>query len=419
MMNAAPRPTDPNRRAGSQALNARYLAAQAAAITAIRVGAKIPKIALSTKGREPIRVTTSRGNDRGDDEIAADRSSVAGIDVSDGVDEIDDLLMTDLVNETLAYWVTGPGRSELRKETLPPLRAGQLRIRALYSGVSRGTESLVFNGQVPPTEYARMRAPFQAGDFPAPVKYGYASVGVVEDGPVDRVGKVVFCLHPHQAHYHINPSAVHSVPEAVPPSRAVLAANLETAVNAVWDSELGPGDRVSVIGAGSVGCLVAWLAARIPGCEVELVDINPARGTIADTLGVRFSTPARARAEADVVLNASGSSDGLARALELAGFESTIVELSWYGDRSVEVPLGGSFHSRRLTLKSSQVGSVSPARRARWTHDRRLQLALSLLAAPELDVLINSEGRFADLPMSMAELAREEGHVIMHRVVYD
>jgi len=415
-MNAAPRPTDPNRRAGSQALNARYLAAQTVAITAIRVGPKIPRIALPTKGWEPNRVATSRFNDRGDDEIAGDRSPVARIDVFDG---IDDLLMTDLANETLAYWITGPGRSQLQKETLPPLRAGHLRIRALYSGVSRGTESLVFNGHVPPTEYARMRAPFQAGEFPAPVKYGYASIGVVEDGPMDRVGKVVFCLHPHQAHYHIDLSAAHIVPEVVPPHRAVLAANLETAVNAVWDSELGPGDRVSVIGAGSVGCLVAWLAARIPGCEVELVDINPARSAIAETLGVRFATPARARAEADVVLNASGSSDGLARALELAGFESTIVELSWYGDRSVGVPLGGSFHSRRSTLKSSQVGSVSPSRRARWTHGRRLQLALSLLAAPELDVLINSEGRFADLPKSMAELAREAGHVIMHRVVYD
>jgi hypothetical protein len=338
---------------------------------------------------------------------------------SRGDDDVDDLLMTGLPNETLAYWITGPGRSQLRKEKLAPLRAGQLRIRALYSGVSRGTESLVFNGHVPPTEYARMRAPFQEGEFPAPVKYGYASVGVIEDGPVDRVGQVVFCLHPHQAHYHIDPLAAHPVPDAVPPGRAVLAANLETAVNAVWDAELGPGARVAVIGAGSVGCLVAWLAARIPGCEVELIDINPARSAIAAALGVRFASPAQASAEADVVIHASGSSEGLARALELAGFESTIVELSWYGDRCVGIPLGGAFHSRRLTLKSSQVGSVSPSRRARWTHGRRLKLALSLLVASELDVLINSEGRFADLPVAMAELARAAGHVIMHRVVYD
>jgi threonine dehydrogenase-like Zn-dependent dehydrogenase len=199
----------------------------------------------------------------------------------------------------------------------------------------------------------------------------------------------------------------------------VLAANLETAVNAVWDAELAPGDRVAVIGAGSVGCLVAWLAARIPGCDVELVDTNPARGAIASALGVRFASPAAARTEADVVVHASGSPDGLALALEVAGFESTILELSWYGDRRVELPLGGAFHSRRLTLKSSQVGSVSPSRRARWTHGRRLGLALSLLAASELDVLVNSEGRFADLPVSMAELARGAGHVIMHRVVYD
>jgi threonine dehydrogenase-like Zn-dependent dehydrogenase len=187
----------------------------------------------------------------------------------------------------------------------------------------------------------------------------------------------------------------------------------------VWDAALGPGDRVAVIGAGSVGCLVAWLATRVPGCEVELVDINPARRAVAASLGVGFASPAEARTEADVVVHASGSSEGLARALELAGFEATVLELSWYGDRRVEMPLGSAFHSRRLTLKSSQVGSVSPSRRARWTHGRRLELALSLLAAPELDVLINSEGRFADLPVSMVELARGAGDVIMHRVVYD
>ena len=344
---------------------------------------------------------------------------IAGRPSDQSTNDVDDLRMSDLADETLAFWITGPGSSQLRSEKLAPLSAGQLRIRALYSGVSRGSESLVFNGHVPPTEYERMRAPFQAGKFPAPVKYGYASVGLIEDGPAERVGQMVFCLYPHQAHYHIEASEAHPVPDAVPPARAVLAANLETAVNAVWDAELGPGDRVTVIGAGSVGCLVAWLAARIPGCDVELVDTNPARGAIASSLGVRFACPTAARSEADVVIHVSGSPAGLALALAVAGFESTILELSWYGDRPVGLPLGGAFHSRRLTLKASQVGSVAPSRRARWTHGRRLRLALSLLAASELDVLVNSEGRFADLPASMAELARGAGDVIMHRVVYD
>jgi threonine dehydrogenase-like Zn-dependent dehydrogenase len=321
--------------------------------------------------------------------------------------------------EALAFWVTGPGVSRLESEKLPPPGTGILQVRALYSGVSRGTESLVFNGHVPPTEYARMRAPFQVGEFPAPVKYGYASVGRVVQGPAERVGQVVFCLFPHQSYYLVPVADAHPVPEGVPPARAVLAANLETAVNAVWDAGLGPGDRVTVIGAGSVGCLVAWLAARIPGCDVELVDTNPSRAEVASALGARFALPGSLRGDSDVVVHASGSADGLSLALDVAGFEATIVELSWYGDRGVTLPLGAAFHSRRLTLRSSQVGSVSPSRRARWTHARRLRLALSLLEAGELDVLVNSESRFCDLPAVMPGLARGAGNVIMHRVVYD
>ncbi|HEY0342650.1 MAG TPA: zinc-binding alcohol dehydrogenase [Steroidobacteraceae bacterium] len=322
-------------------------------------------------------------------------------------------------DEALAFWVTGPGSSELRREKLPPPGTGDLRIEALYSGVSRGTETLVFNGRVPPTEYGRMRAPFQAGEFPAPVKYGYASVGRVVAGPPNRMGEVVFCLYPHQSQYLVPLSEAHPVPDSVPPGRAVLAANLETAVNAVWDAELGPGDRVTVIGAGSLGCLVAWLAARIPGCDVELIDSNPARVDVARALGARFALPGTARDDADLVVHASGSADGLGLALQVAGFEATILELSWYGDRPISLPLGAAFHSRRLTLKSSQVGSVSPSRRARWTHARRLRFALSLLQAPELDILVNSESHFSDLPAAMAELARGAADVIMHRVTYN
>lgn len=321
--------------------------------------------------------------------------------------------------QSLAFWIASPGRGELRTETLPAAASGELRIRALYSGVSRGTESLVFGGHVPPGEHERMRAPFQAGTFPAPVKYGYASVGRVEEGPAGQVGAVVFCLYPHQERYVVPATAVHPVPPGVPPPRAILAANLETALNGVWDSGVGPGDRVSVIGAGSVGCLAAWLIGRIPGCEVELVDLNPRRREVAAGLGVRFAHPDSIRAGADVVLHASGSPDGLALALRVAAFEATVVELSWYGDRAVTLPLGQAFHSQRLTLKSSQVGTVADSRRSRWDHSRRMRLALSLLAAPELDVLINSESRFEDLPRVMEQLAQSAGEVIMHRVNYE
>lgn len=270
-----------------------------------------------------------------------------------------------------------------------------------------------------------MRAPFQEGDFPAPVKYGYCMVGRVLSGPDELQGREIFCLHPHQDRFVIPADAAHVLPPGVPAARAILAANMETALNALWDAGILPGDRVSVIGAGSVGCLIARLAGRIPGCDVELVDINPARASVAEALGVRFALPTQARGEADVIFHASGSAAGLSLALGLAGFEATVLELSWYGDRQISVPLGASFHSRRLTLKSSQVGSVATSRRARRSLSSRLELALSLLADATLDTLINSEGSFQELPRTLEQLANttsasgEFDSIIMHRVRYD
>jgi NADPH:quinone reductase-like Zn-dependent oxidoreductase len=321
-------------------------------------------------------------------------------------------------DDTLAFWIATPGHGELRREAVARPGALEATVRTLYSGVSRGTESIVFAGRVPASEYERMRAPFQVGQFPAPVKYGYASVGEVLQGPPGLAGRQVFCLYPHQQLYTVAADALYLLPPGVPPARAVLAANLETALNGLWDAGVGPGDRVTVIGAGSVGCLAAWLAARIPGCEVELIDSNAQRASIAQALKLGFALPEAATTEADVVLHASGSGDGLSLALRVAGFEATVVELSWYGDRAVTLALGEAFHARRLTLKSSQVGSIGATRRARWSLQRRMQLALSLLAEPALDVLINSEGRFEDLPQTLERLARAPGDVIMHRVKY-
>jgi threonine dehydrogenase-like Zn-dependent dehydrogenase len=317
-----------------------------------------------------------------------------------------------------AFWVVAPGRGEIRAEPLPAPSPDDVVVRALYSGISRGTEALVFQGRVPPSEYRRMRAPFQAGDFPAPVKYGYASVGYVEHGPRDLRNRSVFVLHPHQTRYVVPAQSVHILPETVPPARAVLAANLETAVNGLWDARPHVGGRIVIIGAGAVGSLIAWLAGRMPGCDVELVDVNPARAAIAQALGVRFATPERISDAADVVFHASGSPAGLETALRIAGFEATVVEMSWYGDKLVPVPLGENFHARRLTLKSSQVGSVAQSQRARWDTRRRIQMALALLADDTLDVLISGESEFDALPSTMAQLAAAPGATICHRVRY-
>jgi len=321
-------------------------------------------------------------------------------------------------DDARAFWTIAPGRGEIRDEPLAPPEFGDVLVRTLYSGISRGTERLVFQGRVPPSEYQRMRAPFQSGDFPAPVKYGYASVGRIEDGPEDLRDRDVFVLYPHQTRYVVPAAAVHVLPAAVPAGRAVLAANLETAINALWDGAPSLGDRISVVGAGTVGCLVAWLAGRVPACDVELVDINTDRATIAETLGVRFATPERASSNADLVIHASGSGGGLELALRVAGFEATVVELSWYGDQAIRVGLGGAFHAQRLTLKSSQVGSVPPARSPRWDTRRRMRLALSLLQHAELDALITAESDFESLPGVMADLAAERVDALCHRVRY-
>jgi threonine dehydrogenase-like Zn-dependent dehydrogenase len=317
-----------------------------------------------------------------------------------------------------AFWVTGPGRGEIRAEELPVLAEGDVLVRALYSGISRGTEALVFLGRVPTSEHQRMRAPYQSGEFPAPIKYGYASVGRIERGPRDLQDRIVFTLFPHQTRFVVPGDAVHVVPDNVPPQRVVLAANLETAVNGLWDARPHVGDRVAVIGAGTVGCLVAWLAGRIPGCDVELVDINPRRSIVAARLGVRFASPETASHNADVVIHASGAPEGLDLAMRLSAVEGTIVEMSWYGDQVVPLSLGEAFHARRLTLKSSQVGAVAASQRTRWDTRRRMALTLALLADPVLDALITGESEFDALPRAMARLALEPGDTICHRIRY-
>ena len=321
-------------------------------------------------------------------------------------------------DDARAFWIAAPGRGEIRHEVLPPPTVDDVLVRALYSGVSRGTETLVFSGRVPESEWQRMKAPFQAGDFPAPVKYGYSSVGRVEQGPAALQNQPVFVLHPHQTRYVVPAESVHVIPADVPPERAVLAANLETAINGLWDAEPRVGDRIAIIGAGTVGCLVAWLAARIPGCEVELVDINPRRAMISDALGVRFATPERMAPDCDIVIHASGSPKGLDAALRAAAFEATVVEMSWFGDSSVTLSLGGAFHAKRLRIVSSQVGSVASAQRARWSHRRRMQLALTLLRDSSLDALINGESAFESLPVVMAELWQSPGDALCHRIRY-
>jgi 2-desacetyl-2-hydroxyethyl bacteriochlorophyllide A dehydrogenase len=295
-----------------------------------------------------------------------------------------------------ALWYVGKNRAELRDETPAVAANGEVLVRARFGAVSRGTERLVFEGRVPASEFERMRAPFMGGAFPHPVKYGYSVVGTVEEG--GERGRTVFVLHPHQSQFAVPEAAAAIVPESVPPQRAVLAANMETALNAIWDGAPAPADRIAVVGGGVVGLLVARLCARMPGTEVVVVDVSPKRGELALALGAGFATPDKAPEDCDVVFHASASGAGLATALRIAGEEGAVVELSWYGTGEVAVPLGQAFHSRRLRLVSSQVGKVAASHRPRWTYHQRLSAALVLLDDGALDALIAPPVDFMELP---------------------
>lgn len=298
-----------------------------------------------------------------------------------------------------------------------------MQVRTLFSGISRGTEALVFRGGVPDDQRAAMRAPFQEGDFPGPVKYGYMNVGVVDHvGPgVDEawLRRTVFSLHPHQDRFNVPEAAVTAVPDDVPAGRAVLAANLETAVTGIWDAGLSVGDRVVVVGGGVVGCLVAWLAGGVPGVRVTLVDPDPSRAAAARALGVAFASRPPDGPPADVVIHASGHPEGARDALGLLADEGLLVEMSWFGDQAVPLPLGRDFHSRRLRIRSSQVGRIPPERAPRWTLDRRRALVMELLRDDALDHLISGESPFEELPAVMARLSTDGTGVLCHRIRYD
>jgi threonine dehydrogenase-like Zn-dependent dehydrogenase len=311
-------------------------------------------------------------------------------------------------NAARALWIEGPRQAALRSASVGEPGAGEARIAMLWSGISRGTERLVFEGRVPESEAKSMRAPFQEGEFPFPVKYGYCAVGRVEAGPTEWLGRTVFCLHPHQSRFIASLDMPRPVPENVPPRRATLAANMETALNALWDSGAGPGDRIVVIGAGVVGLLVAALCAGLPGADVTVVDLEASRAKIAASFGAKFVAAADFAAlgeqDADLVFHASASAQGLALALACAGLEASVVEMSWYGDAAVAAPLGGAFHAKRLRLISSQVGQVSPSRRPRWNYARRLDKALELLADACFDALITEEVAFEDAPRELPRI---------------
>jgi threonine dehydrogenase-like Zn-dependent dehydrogenase len=317
-----------------------------------------------------------------------------------------------------AYWTLAPGHGALRDEDLRDPGPGEVLVRARHSGISRGTELLVHRGEVPAAVADRMRAPFQEGDFPGPVKYGYLSVGVVEQGPEHLRHRDVFALFPHQDRYIVPADAVTLVPVGIPARRATLAGAAETAVNALWDAAPRIGDRIAVIGAGMVGCMVAAMLRTLPLGRLQLVDVDPKRAAVAAALGVELVEPDDAAGGCDIVIHASATAAGLQRSLELLGDEGEVIELSWYGEKEIPVSLGSDFHARRLSIRASQVTEIAAARRARRSPADRMAVAFTFLRDEALDSLITGSSPFAELPETIRQIAAGELDAICHVVDY-
>lgn len=300
-------------------------------------------------------------------------------------------------------WFVKPREVEVREAREPPALAGRVRAKAIASGISQGTELLLYCGEGTTPFDPSLDAPNQPT---YPRRYGYAWVGEVTDGPL-APGTRIFALAPHGDVHSLDPRDARPLPSTIPPTRAVLAANLETAITAVWDGGVALGDRVIVCGAGLVGLLVTRLSVLAGANEVTVVEPSERRRAAALTMGAtRAVKPDDASiAPADVVFELSGRPEALTRCLQWSDVEARVVVASNYGARVAPVALGDVFHRRRLQLVSSQVSAIPPQRGARWDHARRFALVTALLADPTLDALIEAPVPFASAPSVYGELA--------------
>lgn len=316
-----------------------------------------------------------------------------------------------------SFWLTEKGRGVLRRETLPAPAPGWCVVQTLFSAVSPGTERLVALGKVPAALREEMACPYMGGGFPFPVKYGYSLVGEVIDGPPKLRGRRVHILHPHQDVCVVRVEDARPLPDSLPPARATLASNMETAVTAAWDSGVVLGERVLVVGFGIVGALVAHVLGRGPAVEVEVVDRRPDRRRLAEAMGFRASGAPGPDAY-DLAFDTSGSPSGLQAAIDAVGVEGRVVAVSWYGTEPARLALGGTFHSRRKRILSSQVSRIPGALQPRFDRARRTALVFRLLESPELDRLMGPRVPFAELPKAYETLVGRTPEGLSPLIVY-
>jgi len=295
-----------------------------------------------------------------------------------------------------ALWHINPVSSDILRSE-PEIQKNQCLLQSKYSLISVGTERTVSMGKVPVDLHDSMAVPYMKGAFSFPVKYGYSLVGKVLKGPSEWMGRNVHLMHPHQDYCYSNLSDLFILPPTIPLKRATLISNMETAVNAIWDSQVSIGDRVVVVGFGLIGSLVALIVRQIPGVEVQVVEIDKSRQQVARSLGFGVSDSCK-KNHFDMAFHASGSATGLQNAIDAVGLEGPIIELSWYGNRKVDISLGTTFHSLRKQLISSQVSFIPSTKQSGWDFKRRKKTVLNLLHNPVFDHLLDTEVPFKESP---------------------
>jgi len=266
------------------------------------------------------------------------------------------------------------------KETSIANDDSKLTIEAKYSFISQGTEKLVRRVNVPEELQSSMRVPYMKGSFELPLNYGYAIVGQVVEGPKAWENRYIHCMHPHASYFQITAADAYDLGESIS-SRHSLIGNLETAINGVWDSNMTKGARILIVGLGSIGLLTGLVAEKLFQAEVYFLEQNPERKTWAETKGW---SALKVPDHVDFAFHTTATSAGLQSAIDALKTEGTVVELSWYGKRKVEINLGGSFHIQRKKIIASQVSTIPPLRQVDWDFKKRKDLAKEL--ALELEI---------------------------------
>ncbi|MEM9277847.1 MAG: zinc-binding alcohol dehydrogenase [Pseudomonadota bacterium] len=321
---------------------------------------------------------------------------------------------------------SAPYKAAIETVQIPEIKAENVLLKTLFSGISRGTESLVYAGKVPESEWKRMRCPFMSGSFAFPVTYGYACVceviGLGEKTSGLKPGDRVFVLHPHQDIFSVPESSCNLLPPSIPTSRAVLSANMETALNAVWDAEISGNPFCAIIGAGVVGLITAHAVRKVAGLDPVIFDLKPEKERHATEMGFRFINSSGIDKteiqDFELIFHTSASAGGLQSAIDMAAFEAKIIEMSWYGENPVSLNLGGAFHSKRLKILSSQVGTIASAKRNKLDYAGRMQQAITLLDDPRLDTLLGSAIDFHDLPNHLHDIFSPQSDVLCQVIEY-